>query len=80
MACRASGDTSRNSGRPSILGKLIGMDLAAGRYEVEGRVASSISTSTGDGTVVTVKRTQAAAVFDLFEFRLLACSIAYLDV
>jgi len=79
IASRASDDTSRNSGRPSILGKLIGIDLEAWLYEVEGRVASSISTSEGVGTAVTVKRTQ-AAVFDLFVFRLLACSMAYLDV
>ena len=39
IACRASqaGDTSLNSGRARVLGKLIGIDLVC---EVEGRVAS----------------------------------------
>jgi hypothetical protein len=56
------------------IGKLIGID------EVEGRVASIISTSTDIGTVVKVKRTWAdSEAFDLFAVRLLACSVA-LDV
>lgn len=79
IACRASGDTSRYSGRPSILGRVTGTNLGTGEYEVEGRVASLISTSRGVGRVATVKRTQAGA-FDLFVPRLLACSIAYLEV
>ena len=79
IACRASDDTSLNSGRPSVLGKLMGIDLGAEGLEVEGRAASSISTSRSVGTAVTVKRTQAEA-FDLLAVRLLACSVTYLDV
>jgi hypothetical protein len=41
-AWRASDDTSLNSGRPSVLGKLMGIDLGP---DVEGWVTSSISTS-----------------------------------
>ena len=53
-ACSASDDTSLNSGRPSVLGKLIGIDLGT---EVKERVASFISTSKDVGTAVKLKRT-----------------------